>query len=249
MEYMNESEESKGSSHALRLVRSLETVIGRITKQRFAFQMSSYPKAVLTVAWGNVPSLPFDGLPDGLRSIIGWLVHAVVMMDAFLQGRGNPLDTEAVFLLDEIEGFLHPAWQRKILPAFQALFPKAQMFVATHSPFLIASLNYGWIHQLTQEEVGRVKIEKPIPASEGDSYVTVVEDIMGVKEWYDPETEALLSAFRSKREAAYTGDIQALDEARALAIKIGDRSMELGYMMGRELKQMDRQLAGSPVPQ
>ena len=248
MDMMDEADAIKGSSHATRLVRVLETVISQVTGQRFAFQVSSYPKAVLKATWGNIP-LPFDGLPDGLKSIIGWLVHAVVMMDALLQGKSSPLNTEAVFLLDEIEGFLHPAWQRKILPAFQALFPKAQIFVATHSPFLIASLHHGWIHQFTQEEVGKVKIEKPIPASKGDSYVTVLEDIMGVKEWYDPETEALLSEFRSKREAAYTGDVQALDQARALAVKIGDRSMELGYMMGKELKQMDRQLAGTPVPQ
>jgi predicted ATP-binding protein involved in virulence len=83
---------------------------------------------------------------DGLRGIIGWLVHALVMIDVWLQGKADPTNTEAVFLLDEIESHLHPAWQRKILPAFQRLFPKSQIFVATHSPFVISSLNHGWIH-------------------------------------------------------------------------------------------------------
>ena len=169
-------------------------------------------------------------------------------MDALLQGKGSPLDTEAVFLLDEIETSLHPAWQRKILPAFQSLFPKAQMFVATHSPFLIASLNHGWIHQLTLDKDGKVKAEEPKAASEGDSYITVVEDIMGVKEWFDPETENLLTDFRSKRTDAYNGDLQAKDAALALAAKIGDRSMELHYMMGREVNQMERQLSKTAQP-
>lgn len=83
--------------------------------------------------------------------------------------------------------------------------------------------------------------KEPKPASEGDSYVSVVEDIMGVNEWYDPETEKLLADFRDKRDAAYKG-FNAKAAARDLAGVIGKRSLELDYMMGRELSQMDRQL-------
>jgi predicted ATP-binding protein involved in virulence len=241
MDWMNSSGGNASDTRSTRVVNALESTISRITDKQFSFQVTSYPKAALEVSWGGV-KLSFDTLPDGLRSIIGWLAHAVVMMDAWLQGKADPLMTEAVFLLDEIEGLLHPAWQRRILPAFQRLFPRAQIFVATHSPFLIASLNHGWIHQLTIGPDGTVKAEAPISASEGDSYVSVVEDIMGVKEWYDPETEQLLVEFRKQRDAAYRGDMEAGPKARELAAKIGSRSMELDYMMGRELRQMDRQL-------
>jgi predicted ATP-binding protein involved in virulence len=241
MDWMNNPEGNANDTRSIRVVNALESTISQITDRKFSFQVTSYPKAALEVSWGGV-KLSFDTLPDGLRSIIGWLAHAVVIMDAWLQGKGDPLTTEAVFLLDEIEGSLHPAWQRRILPAFQRLFPRAQIFVATHSPFLIASLNHGWIHQLTIGPEGTVKAEMPISASEGDSYVSVVEDIMGVKEWYDPETEQLLADFREQRDAAHRGDMEAGPKARELATKIGSRSMELEYMMGRELRQMDRQL-------
>jgi hypothetical protein len=70
---------------------------------------------------------------------------------------------------------------------------------------------------------------------------------MGIKEWYDPETEGLLSSFRVKRDAAYRGNEAARAEARTLAEAIGSRSLELGYMMGRELSQMDRQLTRAPA--
>ena len=242
MDLMNEPGDKAGPTRATRIVRALETAIAEVTRQKFSFQVTSYPKASLEVNWGT-ERLPFDLLPDGLRSIIGWMAHAVVMMDVWLQGKSNLAETEAIFLLDEIESHLHPAWQRRILPAFQRLFPKAQIFVATHSPFVIASLNHGWIHPLSIGENGKVKFEEVIPASEGDSYVSVVEDIMGLKEWYDPETEQLLSDFRVKRDAAYRGDLAARGSARELAATIGSRSMELEYMMGRELSQMDRQLA------
>ena len=255
MDWMNQSgvEAGKtgtetGKTRSTRIVNALESTISQITGLHFSFLVTSYPKAALEISWGGV-KLAFNSLPDGLRSIIGWLAHSVVMMDAWLQGKEDPLQTEAVFLLDEIEGPLHPAWQRRILPAFQRLFPKAQMFVATHSPFLIASLNHGWIHPLTMGSDGKVTVEKPQRASEGDSYVSVVEDIMGVKEWYDPETEKLLAEFRAQRDAAYRGSADAENNARKLAGKIGDRSMELDYMMGRELRQMDRQLSQTAVAQ
>lgn len=231
----------KSPPRSIRLMQAIEKMVTDITERPFHFSLTAYPAPKLFVRWANA-ELAFDLLPDGLRSVIGWMVGAVVMMDTWLQGEGSPLDTEAVFLLDEIESHLHPAWQRRILPAFQRLFPKAQIFVATHSPFVIASLNHGWIHRLTMGADGKVKVEEPIAASAGDSYISVVEDIMGLQEWYDPETEQLLAQFREQRTAAYQGNVQAQAGARELAATIGKRSMELDYMMGRELSQMDRQL-------
>ena len=149
MDSMNEGPAGASRARSTRLVKALESTVGEITNSDFHFLLTTYPTISLGVRWGEA-ALSFDLLPDGLRSIIGWLVHAVVMMDVYLQGKKDPMDTEAIFLLDEIESHLHPAWQRKILPAFQHLFPKAQIFVVTHSPFVIASLNHGWIHRLTR---------------------------------------------------------------------------------------------------
>lgn len=233
-------------SHERRIVEAIEGTVSKVTGRPFAFRITTYPSASIEVIWGKT-QMSIDHLPDGLRSIIGWMVDAVVMMDAWLQGKSTPMESEAVFLLDEIESHLHPAWQRRILPAFQRLFPKAQIFVATHSPFIIASLNHGWIHPLTLGEDGRVTVEQPVKASAGDSYVSVLEDIMGLKEWYDPETEQLLAEFRAQRDAAYRGGDEARNEALRLAEQIGGRSMELHYMMGREVAQMERQLAQTPA--
>jgi predicted ATP-binding protein involved in virulence len=242
MDSMSDGAEA-ASSRSTRIIRAIENTLSEITGFKFRFQVTSYPTVSIWLFWGN-RSLPFNLLPDGLRSIIGWLVHAVVMMDTWLQGKNDPQGTAAVFLLDEIESHLHPAWQRKILPAFQRLFPKAQIFITTHSPFVIASLTHGWIHQLTLEPDGRVTVRDPKAASAGDSYISVVEDIMGVKEWYDPESEKLLADFRVLRDAAYRGDAASRAHARSLAVEIGKRSMELDYLMGKELKQMDHQLSG-----
>jgi hypothetical protein len=72
-----------------------------------------------------------------------------------------------------------------------------------------------------------------------------MEEIMGMEEWYDPETEKLLAEFRTERDRAYHGDTEAKGKAVRLAEGLCTRSMELRYMMGRELSQMERQLAKS----
>jgi predicted ATPase len=233
-----DSEDGKTTGGASQIVRLLEQSVSKITGKPFAFQVRRFPEPALQVSWAGL-TLSFNLLPDGLRSIIGWLVDAVVMVDNFLQGRSAVSDVGAIFLLDEIECNLHPVWQRRVLPAFQALFPKAQVFVATHSPFVIASLNHGWIHKLVAE--GDSVQVKRVSASQGDSYITVLEDIMGLEEWYDPDTEALLAQFRELRNAALRGDASAKQKAIDLAAAIGGRSLELQYMMGRELRQLQRQ--------
>ena len=208
------SDATKGRS--MQLVQALEDAVSGITQQRFAFFVTGYQEPKLLVRWGS-SELFFDVLPDGLRAIIGWMVDATVMLDAWLQGKADLHETEAVFLLDEPESHLHPAWQRRVLPAFQRLFPKAQIFVATHSPFVISSLNHGWIHRLTLEPNGQVAAAEPEPASLGDSYIYVLEEIMGLPEWYDPETEELLGRFRALRNDAFHGN----DDARAKAVESG----------------------------
>jgi predicted ATP-binding protein involved in virulence len=229
------------------LLQAIESTIFQITGVPFQFHLTRYPELSLGVKWGG-SLLSFDVLPDGLRAIIGWLVHASVMVELWLQGKSDPRHAEAIFLLDEPESHLHPAWQRKVLPAFQRLFPKAQIFVATHSPFVIASINHGWIHPISLGSDGTARFDTAIPAGSGESYVTVVEEIMGLKEWFDPETEGLLAKFREARKEAYQGNASGQGEVRRLASEIGSRSVELEFMMGRELLQMDRQLAkqGSP---
>lgn len=62
--------------------------------------------------------------------------------------RGQKPTSEIVFLIDEIEGHLHPQWQRRIVPALlnvmQALTgehgSKVQLIAATHSPLVLASV-------------------------------------------------------------------------------------------------------------
>ncbi|RLT20854.1 MAG: hypothetical protein DWI29_03135 [Planctomycetota bacterium] len=216
----------------------LENAISSVTGRRFAFEVHPSPELHIKVFWGK-DSMRIAELPDGLRSIIGWLVSCIAKLDAKFPEHPNPLDIPLLLLLDEPESHLHPAWQRKLIPAAQILFPNSQMFIATHSPFVISSVNHGWIHILRANADGQVVADKPRPCSPGDTYLDVVSDILGIEEWYDPETEHLLAEFRSIRKDVIEGR-NSVDHLRSKAEVIAARSASLSNMMARELRQLDR---------
>jgi len=47
---------------------------------------------------------------------------------------------QGVLLIDEAENHLHPKWQKRFLNNILTLFPRLQIIVATHSPFIVTSV-------------------------------------------------------------------------------------------------------------
>lgn len=230
-------------ARATKVVQRFEQAIQYITGRTFTFLVKPQPQVHLVAKWGTM-EMQLGTLPDGLRSIIAWLISCVCKLDAQYPDHPDPLDIPMILLLDEPESHLHPAWQRKLLPAAQSLFPNAQIIAATHSPFVISSVNSGWIHILRFNEDGNVRAETPIPCSKGDSYIDAVEDVLGIKEWYDPETENLLERFRSTRTTVLQSR-NGVEELKELADQLSLRSESLNAMMVREIAQVHQQLRNS----
>ena len=232
-----QSGEPREQCRSIKITDRFEAALSKVTGRNFSFQVARHPDLHLEVKWGG-SSMKLAVLPDGLRSIIAWLIACIAKLESQFPDHPEPLDIPLILLLDEPESHLHPAWQRQLIPAAQELFPNAQIFAATHSPFVISSVNSGWIHVLRMDDKGVVKADEPIPCSKGDSYLDVVEDVLGLKQWYDPETEGLLAEFRSLKNDVLKGDrsLQALLEEKAKLI--GSRSDSLQGMMAREIHQV-----------
>jgi energy-coupling factor transporter ATP-binding protein EcfA2 len=237
------SKPTSNDDRNVRITRRLEDAVTEITGQDFYFVVQDSPELHLVASWGG-NRMRMSQLPDGLRSIIGWLVGCIALIESKHPKDNNPLDLPSIILIDEPESHLHPAWQRKVLPAIQRLLPNSQLFVATHSPFVISSVNEGYYYLLKADMDGKVTCSKATACSRGDTYIDVVSDILGVPEWYDPETEKLLNDFRVIRdEAKKSGDKSKKAEMLSLALTIADRSDSLKDVIARELSQFDRQMS------
>ncbi len=245
MEY--QSGEPREQCRSIKITERFESAIATVTGRSFSFQVARHPDLHLEVRWGAA-SMSLGALPDGLRSIIAWLVACIAKLESQFPSHPNPLDIPLVLLLDEPESHLHPAWQRQLIPAAQQLFPNAQIFVVTHSPFVISSINSGWIHVLRLDEEGKVSADEPVRCSKGDSFLDAVEDVLGLTQWYDPETESLLAEFRKLRSEVVHGD-RSIDVLEQKAALIGSRSESLKGMMAREVYQVRSILSKDVVKQ
>lgn len=234
---------SDENDRTVRMIHAFDRTIKSITDRDLILTVGYVGQEFRLKAKWDGKEIQLKQLPDGLRSIVGWLASVVVKLDMMYPEVDNPLEQPIILLLDEPDAHLHPAWQRKLIPAVQKLLPNAQIFIATHSPFVVSSVNHGWIHVFEADNTGIVTIKKAQQCSSGDSYIDVVEDILGVREMFDPETEELLKSFRAKK-AEYKkqpSDQNQFDNVINMAQSIAERSETLKAMMGREIAQLHYQ--------
>ncbi len=179
----------------------------------------------------------FDVLPDGLKSILSWVADLLLRLDRipWENKKKNILHQQFILFLDEIDIHLHPEWQRRILPAVQGLFPNAQIFATTHSPFVVNSVKNAWVYRLDR---GEGKIEA-IPSGAGKSYMTVLNEVFFLVETFDPETEEKITAFRQVREAVLRGE-ERWTELKNLALYLSNAGEEVRMIIHRELRQLSR---------
>ena len=102
-------------------------------------------EAIVTVT-GRAPSRHhFSYMSDGLQSminIVSEIAHRCIELNGFL-GTDAVKMTPGVVLIDEIDLYLHPHWQKHVLQDLAKAFPKIQFIVSTHSPFIVQSLKKG----------------------------------------------------------------------------------------------------------
>ena len=85
----------------------------------------------------------FSQLSDGFKAMINMvseIAHRCIEPNGFL-GENAVSATPGVVLIDEIDIYLHPKWQRHVLSDLRKAFPHIQFIVTTHSPFIIQSVS------------------------------------------------------------------------------------------------------------
>lgn len=115
----------------------------------------------------------FSALSDGYRNVIKIVTDIATKMcilNPYLEEE-TLKQTPGIVVIDELDLSLHPTWQRRIVGILKELFPKVQFICATHSPFIIQSLEPGeliTLDTILDEEYS------------GKSIEDIAEDIMDV---------------------------------------------------------------------
>ncbi|MEO8098356.1 MAG: AAA family ATPase [Acidobacteriota bacterium] len=174
-------------------------------------------------------TLNFSQVPDGIKSTLGWMADFMRRCEDVSVHHPAGIRPEGILLFDEIETFLHPVWQRRVLPAMRAALHTTQFLVTSHSPFVISSCRDAMIHVLKLGNDGYAYAEPPVNAPIGESITSTLKDIFGVDSRFDVETEDELKEWNDLHKTRSSQKLTAKDEARfkELTRTLGGRSEEL----------------------
>ena len=216
----------------------IESAISAIIEKPILFEIDDNFNVLLKMD-GLV--LHFDVQSDGLKSLIIWLGDLLMRMDRIKWKDDLPIfERNFILFLDEIEVHLHPAWQRKILPVVQKLFKNAQIFISTHSPFVVGSIDGAWIHKLKKEGAFAVLDGEPVLSEDGKSVRRILDETFGINQQYGVEVEKDLAKFREFRQKIMLGYEYSSAEFNQLVKHLASQSPELEQMMGMEINQLRR---------
>ncbi len=184
----------------------------------------------------------FSSLSDGYRNVIKIVTEIAARMcilNPYLKERALE-ETPGVVVIDELDLSLHPTWQKRIVRILKHLFPKIQFICATHSPFIIQSLEQGELialNKIVDDEYS------------GQSIEDIAENIMDVAmPQYSEKKEAMYHAAKAYFEALNQeniseGRLQELKEqADTLAAIYSDNPAYCALLQQKYISRKQKQV-------
>ncbi len=145
---------------------------------------------------GQSEKLYLEQLSGGYRIVLALVADLALRMSLANPHLDDPLDSEAVVLIDEVELHLHPDWQQRVLGDLRRTFPNAQFIVSTHSPQVLTTIEPRHIIHLQATSEGVIAEQETGPtfgAKSGD----VLEAVMHVDQRPTNEFTEALAEYRS----------------------------------------------------
>ena len=128
---------------------------------------------------GETKQLRIEQFSEGYRTTLAMVMDIAARMAEANPHKENPLDTEGVILIDEVDLHLHPGWQQRILPDLTRTFPHVQFIVTTHSPQVVSTVNPECLRVI--DWVNDEPRLHPIQFSLGAEAQQMLESVLGVE--------------------------------------------------------------------
>ena len=155
-----------------------------------------------------------NNMADGYSAFVSILFEIILRLDD--SNAGVDYNRQGIVLIDEIETHLHVELQKRVLPFLTKMFPNVQFIVATHSPFVITSLDNAVVFDL-EKRIRLPRGEDDLTPLTDYSYTDIVEGYFDEPEY----SESLQSDF--KRYVALVSQTSRTLEERKETRKLFDR--------------------------
>lgn len=148
-----------------------------------------YP--TLELSYGIVPVVHASAAVKRVLSLAYLLIWAFQAHRRAAEQKGRQVADALTLLIDEVEGHLHPKWQRRIMPALLEAVSRVsdalpvQVFASTHASLVLASLEPHFDQEKDTLlhfgiERGAVTVRPILWAAQGDATSWLVSDAFGL---------------------------------------------------------------------
>jgi predicted ATP-binding protein involved in virulence len=116
-------------SHFLQTIKAIQFAVNCLIEKQtgwkdIAYSSSHEQQIVLTHPQHG--TLPLERLSDGLRNMVAMvadLAYRCVKLNPHL-GAEATIKTHGIVMIDEVDMFLHPSWQQRVISSLRQAFPK-----------------------------------------------------------------------------------------------------------------------------
>ena len=187
---------------------------------------------------GEARTLALDQMSGGYRIMLALVADLARRMAQGNPHLEDPLQSEAVALIDEVDLHLHPSWQQRALPDLMRTFPNAQFIVSTHSPQVLTTVKPEHIVRLRRDGDGIVATGTGGPTYGAEAgYALAVE--MGVQERPPAEHNKFVALLEQYNHLVNYGQGKS-EEARKLRGEL-ERLSPRDFALDRADSEMRRQ--------
>ena len=148
---------------------------------RFVVSVRPDPDGRFDNGFEEAEELEIDQLSGGYRIVLALAADLARRMAQGNPHLDDPLQSEAVVLIEEVELHLHPSWQQRILTDLRRTFPNTQFIVSTHSPQVLTTVEPRHVVHLARED-GRIVAGSASGWTYGAEAGDVLSAVMGVDE-------------------------------------------------------------------
>jgi len=210
LDYSQKSGSEKSQKHLDKMHELLKSELFPEIKG-FKFGRYEFENDQVSVRFETIDGdMRFDELGFGYQTTLTWLTDFCKRMFELYPDAENPLQEEAVVLVDEIDLHLHPKWQRDLVPTLSKIFPNVQFIVTTHSPHVLQSMADVNLYVLRRDETsGEITVERSdVTDFTGWTVEEILSETMELKDGvrsvvYNEKKRAFENALKTKdRQAA-----------------------------------------------
>jgi len=212
----DKAKESPISIHTI--IKFLNNIINFDKENEFELKLEN-TKFVFTER--GTKNIQFEHLAEGYRTVLILLCDLLYRLTKNQPYINNLKDFYGVVLIDEIDMFLHPKWEYKIVSKLREELPGIQWFFTTHSPMLILGASEDAVfYKLYKNKDGETQISEQMKCKDFDN---LLSNALITSPLFDMDTARMNSFAKSNKELDTSRDYV---ESR-LRIKIDEKISNL----------------------